>query len=53
MPEMRTTRRNVKITIAALVVLDVAAVAVLFSPWVGSVASRRADLAQLWSVLQA
>jgi type IV pilus assembly protein PilO len=53
MPEMRTTRRNVKITIAALVVLDVAAVAVLFSPWVGSEASRRAEQAQLWSELQA
>lgn len=52
MPDLQTARRNLKITIAALVVLDVAAVAVLFSPWVGSEAARRAQQEQLWNELQ-
>ncbi len=53
MPDLQKTRRNLKITIAALVVLDVAAVAVLFSPWVGSEAARREQQQQLWNQLQA
>ena len=41
MADLRKTRRNLKIAMAALIALDVAAVAVLFSPLVGSAQSRR------------
>ncbi len=53
MPDLRDTRRKLKVVVAALVVLDVAAVAILFSPLVGSERSRRAELDQLWKQLQA
>jgi len=41
MADLRSARRNVKIVIGALLVLDLAAAAVLFSPLVGSAESRR------------
>jgi len=52
MPDLRQTRKNIKITLAALVAVDVVAVIVLFSPLVGSTESRRLELNQLWSELQ-
>jgi type IV pilus assembly protein PilO len=52
MPDLRDTRRKVKIALIALAVVDVLAVAVYFSPLVGSEASRREQLAQNWKELQ-
>lgn len=52
MPDLRTTRRKLKIAIGAMLCLDVAAAAVLFSPLAGSEHSRRAQLEQLWGELQ-
>jgi type IV pilus assembly protein PilO len=45
-------RKKVKITIAALLVVDVIAVILLFSPLVGSERSRREQMDQLWQELQ-
>lgn len=47
MPDLQKTRRNLKIAIAAMVVADVVAAAVLFSPLVGSADSRRTQMIQL------
>ena len=47
MPDLRNTRRKLKVAIAAMVVADVVAVGVLFSPLVGSAESRRAQMRQL------
>jgi Tfp pilus assembly protein PilO len=52
MPDLRQTRKKIKIALAALVGVDVVAVVVLFSPLVGSTASRRQELSGLWSELQ-
>jgi type IV pilus assembly protein PilO len=52
MPDLRQTRKNIKTALAVLVGVDVVAVAVLFSPLVGSTTSRRQELNQLWSELQ-
>lgn len=52
MPEVRDARNRVKMAIAALLLVDVAAVALLFSPLVGSERSRRDQLDQLWKELQ-
>jgi Tfp pilus assembly protein PilO len=52
MPDLRQTRKNIKTALAVLLGLDVVAVAVLFSPLVGSADSRRQELNQLWSELQ-
>jgi Tfp pilus assembly protein PilO len=52
MPDLRQTRKNIKKALAILVGVDVVAVAVLFSPLVGSTDSRRQELNQLWSELQ-
>ena len=52
MPELRDTRHKLKIAIAALLLVDVAAAAVLFSPLVGSERSRREQLAALWKDLR-
>ena len=41
MPDLRDTRRKLKIAIGAMLGLDVIAAAVLFSPLVGSTESRR------------
>lgn len=53
MPDLRDTRQRVKITLAVLVLLDVAAAAVLFSPLVGSARSRTEEMKQLWKEQQA
>jgi hypothetical protein len=47
MPDLRNTRRKLKIAIAAMVVADIVAAAVLFSPLVGSAESRRMQMLQL------
>jgi type IV pilus assembly protein PilO len=53
MPDLRPTRRKLKIAFAVLGALDLAAVAVLFSPLVGSQASRSQQLRASWQELQA
>jgi type II secretion system (T2SS) protein M len=52
MPDLRDTRRKVKIALAAMVALDVIALGVFFSPLVGSEMSRREQLALRWQELQ-
>ena len=52
MPDLRHTRKNIKTALGILVCVDLVAVAVLFSPLVGSTESRRLELNQLWAELQ-
>src|SRR5271166_6005263 len=52
MPDLRDSRRKLKIAIGAMLAADVVAVAVLFSPLVGSADSRRRQLNQLSVELQ-
>jgi type IV pilus assembly protein PilO len=52
MPDLRDTRRKVKIALAAMAAVSVIALAVFFSPLVGSETSRREQLAQRWQELQ-
>jgi type IV pilus assembly protein PilO len=52
MPDLRDTRRKLKIAFAGLAVVDVAALAILFSPLVGSELARRQQLDDLWKQLQ-
>jgi len=52
MPDLRSTRRKLKIAIGAMLCLDVAAVALLFSPLAGSERSRRTQLQEMWMQLQ-
>jgi Tfp pilus assembly protein PilO len=53
MPDLRQTRKKIKAALTIMVILDVAAIAVLFSPLVGSTESRRQELNRLWTELQA
>jgi len=53
MPDLGNTRRKLKLTIAFLLVVDLAAAAVLLSPIVGSEKSRLAEMDRLWKELQA
>jgi type IV pilus assembly protein PilO len=52
MPDLRETRRKVKIALAALAAADVIMVAVFFSPLIGTEASRHQQLDQAWKELQ-
>jgi Tfp pilus assembly protein PilO len=52
MPDLRTARRNIKIALGVLLAVDAVAVGIFFSPLVGSTASRKAQLTELWSELQ-
>ncbi|HXZ40751.1 MAG TPA: type 4a pilus biogenesis protein PilO [Terriglobales bacterium] len=52
MPDLRETHRKVKIALAAMTLVDVAAVVMYFSPLIGSASSRQAQLQQLWQELQ-
>jgi Tfp pilus assembly protein PilO len=52
MPDLRRTRKQIKIALAVLVAVDVVAVVILISPLVGSTASRTAELRQLWTELR-
>jgi len=51
MPDLQRTRKQLKVTLAALVGLDVLAVALYFSPLIGSAESRRLALNQLQAEL--
>lgn len=53
MPDLRETRRKVKIAIGAMIAADLVAVALMVSPLIGSTASRKQQLNQLWTTLQA
>jgi len=53
MPDLGTTRHKLKVTIASLLVVDLAAAALLLSPIVGSAKSRLAEMDRLWKELQA
>jgi type IV pilus assembly protein PilO len=52
MREVLDIRKKAKMAIAVLLVVDIAAVVLLFSPLVGSERSRRQQLDQLWQELQ-
>jgi len=52
MADVRDVRKKVKIAMVALLVFDLAAAVVLFSPLLGSERSRREQLDQLWRELQ-
>jgi len=52
MPDLRQTRRKVKITLAAMALVDVVLVGIYFSPLIGTQSSRRARLDQYWRELQ-
>jgi len=51
MPDLQRTRKHLKITLAVLVGLDVLAVALYFSPLIGSAETRRQDLNRLQAEL--
>jgi len=52
MPELQDSRRKLKIAIVVMVVADVIAASVLFSPLVGSAESRRFEMMRLNAELQ-
>lgn len=52
MPDLRQTRKKIKIALAVLLGVDVVALVVLLSPLVGSADSRRQELNRLWTELQ-
>jgi len=52
MPDLRQTRRKVKIALVAMAVADVVAVGLYFSPLIGTERSRRSHLDELWRELQ-
>lgn len=52
MPELGETRSKLKIVIGALLAVDLIAVGLLFSPWIGSAESRKQELTDLWRDLQ-
>jgi type IV pilus assembly protein PilO len=53
MPDLGNTRRKLKVTIASLLVVDLAAAALLLSPIIGSEKSRLGEMDRLWKELQA
>jgi type IV pilus assembly protein PilO len=52
MPDLRHTRKDIKTALAIMLAVDVVAMAVLYSPLVGSTESRSQELTQLSSELQ-
>ncbi len=52
MPDLRQTRRKIKIALGVMVGVDVVAAAILFSPLVGSAESRRQELTEMWAELK-
>jgi type IV pilus assembly protein PilO len=52
MPDLRETRRKVKTALVAMAAVDVIAIAVFFSPLVGSQSARQQQLHDLWRELQ-
>ena len=53
MPDLRHTRRKIKIAIGAMAGVSLVTLGVLFSPLVGSTATRQQELAQLTAQMQA
>ncbi len=51
MPDLRKTRKDLKIAIGVMIALDVAAAVLYFSPLIGSAESRRMEMNQLQSEL--
>jgi Tfp pilus assembly protein PilO len=49
MPDLRNTRRKMKVAIIAMAVVDVVTIGILVSPLVGSAQSRQAQLNQLFA----
>jgi type IV pilus assembly protein PilO len=52
MPDFRDTRNKLKISMIAMGIVDVIAIGILLSPWVGSTRSRTEELNTLWKQLQ-
>lgn len=52
MPDLRETRQKVKIVLASMALVDVAAILIYFSPLIGSETTRQAHMQQLWQELQ-
>jgi type IV pilus assembly protein PilO len=50
--DLKETRPQLKIALAAMALVDVIALAVYFSPLIGLQSTRQAQLAELWQVLQ-
>ena len=53
MPDLGNTRQKLKVTIASLLVVDLATAALLLSPIIGSEKSRLSEMDRLWKELQA
>jgi type IV pilus assembly protein PilO len=53
MPDLGNTRRKLGIAIVTLLVVDLAAAGLLFSPIIGSEKSRLSEMDRLWKELQA
>jgi len=53
MPDLRQVRNRIKIAIAALVLADIAAVAMLLTPIAGSAEPRQQELRDSWAQLKA
>jgi len=51
-PDLRDTRRKVKVALLAMALVDVAVVLVYFSPLIGSATARQTHTQQLWQELQ-
>jgi len=51
MPDLRKTRKDLKVAIGVMIALDVAAAVLYFSPLIGSAESRRMEMNQLQSEL--
>ncbi|HXY13963.1 MAG TPA: GspMb/PilO family protein [Terriglobales bacterium] len=52
MPDLRDTKRKVKVALAGMALLDIAAILVYFSPLIGSATTRQTHMQQLWLELQ-
>jgi len=52
MPDLKRTRSRLKIAIAALVLVDVVAIAMLVTPLAGMQQRRQQDLTQLWQSIK-
>jgi type IV pilus assembly protein PilO len=48
MPDLRKARTKLQVAVGALLILDVAAVALLLTPYAGSEATRKQQMRQLW-----
>ncbi len=48
MPDLKRTRNGLKIAMAALVVVDIVAIAMLVTPLAGMQEARHQELRQLW-----